>query len=481
MANQQHPIKTKISSIRRFLTVSLLSLLTVVVAILALLNYMQLTEQNERLFQIQLVNSAQLLNAFYSVRSFNQIDQTNFNNVDRKTFKTLVRDTELQSSPDYLDFRNTLVFQVWNTLSGKLILRSPGAPSWPLNNISLGFSETIIHNKQKWHSFSLTNLKSHRRIIVGMRDILKHRINYNTFLHDLSILAVMYFMVAILLIVVIEVGLVPLKRMAMEVARRDAANLTRIDLSTVPAEVIPLAEEINELLDRIQSSITREKRFTADAAHELRTPLAALKTQAEVASKVEDPQQQKRILNNIITGTNRFAHIIEQLMTLSRLEPAQALPSIETINLNTLCEQAMADLGLLALNRHVELELHMPERPLLIPGNKPLMSVLFRNLIDNGIRYTPEHGRVMVIGSWVGGDVVIQVIDSGPGVPDRARERIFDRFYRQLGNNTEGSGLGLSIVKRIVDLHHASIEVKTPDRGFGLEMRVIFPQQCLLK
>jgi len=463
-----------INSIRRFLIVSLLSLLTVVIAILALLNYVQLATQNANIFQIQLVNSAQLLNAFSSVKSFTNVHQDDFNTISRNVFAILSRDQELKSSPQYLDFKDNLVFQIWDSNHNRLILKSPGAPDWPMSNISLGFTETMLDHGENWKAFTLTNMKNHRRVIVGMKDTLKHSVNYRIFLHDLSVLIVMYFMIATVLIIIIEVGLTPLKRVAKEVSQRDASNLTPLKLESVPIEIMPLVAELNQLLSRIEQTLLREKRFTADAAHELRTPIAALKTQAEVAIKARDAKEQKRILNNIITGANRFAHVIEQLLTLSRLEPEQALPSVEIVNLNTLCETVMADLVPLAMDNDVEIELHMPKQQLIVEGNTPLLSVLLRNLIDNAIRYTPKQGKVLVIGSKTTQGISIQVIDSGPGVSEDIRERIFDRFFRQLGNKVEGSGLGLSIVKRIVDLHHATIEAKEPDQGKGLEMHILF-------
>jgi len=465
-----------ISSIRRFLIVSLLGLLTAIIILLTLLNYIQLVQQNQHIFRMQLVDSAQVLDAFTSIRSLDEGGNVTaeLTEPDYKTIRQLLHNKDLNSSSNYIRYRSNLVFQIWDTDNSTLLMKSPNAPNVPMNMLSYGFSDAHDADGTSWHSFSLTNNQSHRRIIIGVQNTYIHSVNVNLFLHDLAILIVMYFFIAIVVLAIVEIGLAPVKRIAAEVSERHAHNLTPFDPTEAPVEILPLLIELNKLFRRVETTLEREKRFAADAAHELRTPLAALKTQVEVAIREKNKDERVRILNNIIDGTNRFAHVVEQLLTLSRLEPDSNY-QMRPLDLNTAAQTVAADLAPIAIKKHIELELHIGQSPITINANETAIGILIRNLLENAIRYTPSKGHVSLNISHSKTSATIQVIDTGPGVPLEMRERIFDRFYRQIGNTVKGSGLGLSIAKRIVDIHEGTIVAKTPANGKGLEMRVDFP------
>ena len=277
--------------------------------------------------------------------------------------------------------------------------------------------------------------------------------------------------------IAIQLSLKHLKQVTTEVSTRDPKNLEPIDLNIVPIEIEPLIKEVNELFDKVKKTFLRERRFTADAAHELRTPLAALKTHAEVALRENNPEIFKKSITKIIQGCNRSAHVVEQLLTLSRLEPEAFLENPTLFDLNEITQELIAEVAIQALKKDIDLSLDTPSNASLIRGNRSAMGILIRNLVDNAIRYSPNGTSVSVIIKASPENITLQVIDSGPGVPLEARKRIFDRFYRQTDTKEEGSGLGLSIVKNIIRLHHGIIEAREPESGKGLEMFVSIPRE----
>jgi signal transduction histidine kinase len=269
-------------------------------------------------------------------------------------------------------------------------------------------------------------------------------------------------------------GLSPLRRISSEVAERDPANLVPLEERSAPAEIAPLLQALNALLGRLGVALESERRFTADAAHELRTPLAALKIQAQVARRAENEAQLGAALDNLILGVDRATRLVEQLLTLARLEPTGgSTVRMENCDLAAIARLMLSDLAVPAQSKDIELGLDSPDSAM-VRGNADMLAILLRNLVDNAIRYTPEHGRVNVSLQVEPGRVHLEVLDSGPGIPEEERQRVFDRFYRILGSDAAGSGLGLSIVQRIADVHAASLTLGDGENGTGLRVSVEF-------
>lgn len=265
-----------------------------------------------------------------------------------------------------------------------------------------------------------------------------------------------------------------MRRIGSEVAQRDPANLAPLEERSAPAEIAPLLHALNALLGRLERALESERRFTADAAHELRTPLAALKIQAQVARRAENEAQRGAALDKLILGVDRATHLIEQLLTLARLEPTGGSTVLMSgCDVAAIARQTLADLAPAALGKGIELGLNSPATAM-IRGNADMLAILLRNLVDNAIRYTPRNGRVDVSLLVEQGRVRLEVTDSGPGIPEQEKQRVFDRFYRILGNEAAGSGLGLSIVKRIADAHAASLSLAEGENGVGLRVGVDF-------
>ena len=276
----------------------------------------------------------------------------------------------------------------------------------------------------------------------------------------------------------VGVGLAPLGRFAGEVEQRAPDNLAPLALARVPREVLPLQQALNALFARLRQSRELERRFTADAAHELRTPLAAIRTQAEVALNADDGAQARRALANVVGGAERATRLVEQLLTLARLDPQTALERPQPIGLRALARDAVAAQAPSAARRNIDLGL-LPGDERTVHGDPLLLAVLLRNLVDNAVRYTPPGGRVDLAVEEAhaarGGYPLLRVTDSGPGIAPAAREQAFERFHRGPDHREEGSGLGLSIVRRIAELHRATLTLDDGPGGRGLTVRVGFP------
>jgi two-component system, OmpR family, sensor histidine kinase TctE len=264
-------------------------------------------------------------------------------------------------------------------------------------------------------------------------------------------------------------GIAPLNELQRRIRGRDSSDLSPIDEREAPEEVSPLVRAINDLLGRLDQSMKSQKHFLADAAHQLKTPLAGLRTQAELAQReidsgTSDPQAMKRSLQQISLASQRAAHMVNQLLAMARAEDQQQAAQKQAVNLSRLATEAVQDFVPRALEKHIDLGFEGPEgdAPLLVNGNPTLLRELIRNLVDNALLYTPAGGTVTVrvLDDPFGQVVVLQVEDSGPGIAMAERDQVFLPFYRALGTNVDGSGLGLAIVREIAQQHGADVAIE---------------------
>ncbi|WP_063552104.1 sensor histidine kinase [Burkholderia territorii] len=277
----------------------------------------------------------------------------------------------------------------------------------------------------------------------------------------------------------IGAGLRPLRTIASGLKRRNANNLEPVDIASMPNEVRPLAEAINDLLARLDRSFTLQRHFIADAAHELRTPIMGLSIQSQLLRRASTADEREQILAQIQAGTTRLGHLAEQLLTLARLEPdAQSTAAASApVDLAALCRSVVADRTRVADAHHIDLGA-IVSSPVMAAGNKDTLRVLLNNLVDNAIRYAGDGARVDVSARLDGATPVLEVADDGPGIPEAERTDVWERFYRGEGAQaatSSGSGLGLSIVKRIAEQHRATVALTTTQGGRGLTVTVRFP------
>ena len=255
-------------------------------------------------------------------------------------------------------------------------------------------------------------------------------------------------------------GLAPLAALQDRIRAREPNDMSPIDPRAAPEEISPVVVSFNELLERLSRNIQMQQRFLADAAHQMKTPLAGLRTQAELALRETDPAQLKRSLRQIASSTERATHLINQLLALARAEHQSTDPArFDVIELNALARSVVQEGVPDAISRRVDLGFEPADRPVRIIGVPLLLREMMLNLIDNGLRYTPSGGSVTLRIRQDREAAYIEVEDTGPGIPEAERQRVFDRFYRILGTNVDGSGLGLAIVREIVERHDGLIRV----------------------
>ena len=269
-------------------------------------------------------------------------------------------------------------------------------------------------------------------------------------------------------------GTAPLERLRAKVNARDADDVQRLDAPDAPEEVAPLINAINELLARAEHEGAAQKRFIANAAHQLRTPLAGIKMQAELALRSDEPDERTDALNKIAAGTAHTAHLINQLLALARTEGAAAnsLP-MSKVDFGLIARDVVAAAYPLASAKQIDLGFDMIDEPVVVYGHADLLRELVSNLVDNAIRYSPPNGRVTVR-VFDDGVPWLEVEDNGIGIPVSERELVFERFYRVIGGQEAGSGIGLAIVREIAMRHGATVTVTAPSDRIGSLFRVIF-------
>ncbi|MBL8427893.1 MAG: two-component sensor histidine kinase, partial [Dechloromonas sp.] len=264
---------------------------------------------------------------------------------------------------------------------------------------------------------------------------------------------------------------------ARQIASRDPQQLQAIHPASAPAEIRPLVEALNGLFQRVEQTIDAERRFTADAAHELRTPLAALQAQLQVAQRARNGEEHDRSLQQLQSGLSRAARLVDQMLQLARLDPESGLPHPQPVDLTALGEAVCADLGAQIIARNIDFSFESPG-PAIVSGQAEWLRVLIRNLVDNAVRYTPEGGTVTVRIERQNDRLTLSVSDSGPGIPPAQRSAVLQRFHRLDQGGQPGSGLGLAIVARIAELHAAQLYIGTSPMTKGLDIRVQFAAPC---
>lgn len=288
----------------------------------------------------------------------------------------------------------------------------------------------------------------------------------------------MAFFIGTMMVFALRRGLRPLDQTARDVAARSAVSLTPMPTESVPAEVSPLVRAINSLMSKLAESISLQRRFLADAAHELRTPVTALRLQVQLLRRASDEASRKEILTELEYGVARSAHLVEQLLQVARSEPEVQPAQIESVELGSLVRAVVGRMSVKADDKHIDLGAQTGDE-LRVDGDPRSLLVLLNNLVENALRYTPAGGVVDVGAMPRDGRAVLYVVDNGPGIPESEQLRVFDRFYRgthrtPAGADAGGSGLGLAIVRAIAERHGAQVSLHTPYSGTGLEVRVVF-------
>lgn len=436
-------------TIRKRLLWSLLSAMGSLWIVALLASYYDAHEELDQLFDAHLAQSAQLLSS--------------------QAGHELLELEELEQE-DLRQYAQHFAVQLWDS-RGQLLLRMGDAPSTRFSDSEQGFSNATIAGEH-WRVFSDRDF-SHQ-ILVQMaerhdaRERLAAQIALNAMLPLIAALPLM----GALIWWIVSNGLAPIRRISEEVERREPGNLNRLDIGAAPGEVHPLIERLNALFERIERSIASEKRFTADAAHELRNPVAAIRAQAEASIVAQDPNAVRTGLKNISTAAARLSRLVDQLLALARLDTAKDNLCLASVDLNHLAKQTLAELAPRAFERGATVALDSSDAAM-VTGDPTLLASVIRNLVENAVLHGGRGVQITVSTVTLDDACELIVEDDGPGVPVEQRASLGRRFFRDT-NEVEGSGLGLSLVARIVELHGATLTYGEASTHRGLRVRVRF-------
>ena len=456
-------------SIRSFLFVNLIFSIVIVMAIALVGNLSFSHKVFKEGLDVRLASHALFIDALLDKETPN----SNNDSVRRLQNEIYSVPTQLKRLFPNVDLKKDF-FQIHDD-QANLLLASNNQPL-PISMIKNPGFQDILLDGVLWRAFNYSS-QDNKWIITAMQrydvyDIMeKHLIQDSVFIT----LVIVPFL-SILIMTIVNQGLDNIKEVIDAVKNRAVTNLKPVDIKKVPSEIKPLVTELNGLFKKLQEYLDREKRFAADAAHELRTPLAALKIQAQVALNTNDENELKAALRNIIKGADRSTYTVSQLLALSRTIPEAYNNKNESVSFIKEAQQAVIDLIHAAKQKNIDIELIAPEKITLFCGNPITIGILIKNLVDNDIRYTQNNGQVQIVLDETDNNIILKVIVTGPGIPPELRTKVFDRFFRIIGSKEPGSGLGLSIVKQIADLYKATIDLKTPASGIGLEIAVTFPK-----
>ena len=431
--------------------------------------------ETRELFDAQLARSARL------ILSMVQADNghTNFSRIQKYLDENEFSIPENENDDEDNEVSDTghayetkLAFQVWDSL-GNLVLKSQNAPLTPMSEIKAGYSNHDFHDRE-WRVFSLTSANSRFQCItaerVDVRNDLVEKLSANLFL----LFVVLIPLLSVIMWFGITRGVAPLQMLASQITRRDASNLESVSEENVPTEIKTIAGALNNLLARLKLALDREKRITSDAAHELRTPLAAVRLHAELAQKAKNDTDKNVALNYVLEGIDRTTHLVEQLLTLAKLEPVYFLKNLKPVNLKQTVIEEAALLSPIASQKNIDLSVNECN-DIFIQADISSLQLLIRNLINNAINYTQDNGKVSITINTDDKATHLIIEDNGPGIPFEQRQRVLERFYRIQNHDVPGCGIGLSIVMRVVELHNAKLEMSQPETGTGLIVTVTFP------
>lgn len=427
------------NSLRTRLLVMLLGLLLLAAALFGLATYRSVLAETEALFDYQLRQMA------LSLRDQGEI----------------AADQASALADEQLDF----VVQIW-TEDGRSIYASREHPELPARAL-LGFAD-VQAGGQTWRSFGVATRS--RVIQVAQPRPVRQRLAADAALRSVAPLLLVAPLLALLAGWIIARTLAPLRRVATEVRGRDVRALAPLPAEGLPDEVTPLVVALNGLLGRLGSALDAQRAFVADAAHELRSPLTALKLQLQLLRRAPDEAARRDATEQLAQGIERAVRLVEQLLALARSEPGAALAS-EPLDLAEVARQALADLLPLAAARGSAIELQA-DAPVPLQGERAGLTALVRNLADNALRYAPPGARVELRVTQAQGAPRLVVDDAGPGIPADERTRVFDRFVRRAGEAESGSGLGLAIVRGVAQRHGATVALgESPLGGLRVEVR----------
>lgn len=432
-------------SIRSFLTLALVGgiVLSILVAISA--SYQRITHETEEIYDAELAQIARVLEATLAIQfDYSAGSFINSQPVNPKLIlpPDILSDEEYDSSGH--KYEKKLSFQVWSR-KGVPLLGSPASGTMlPFSAIE-GYAEESI-NGQAWRTFVLFSDPLSIWIKVGQLVEIRNEITEEVAAVYIAVPLIVLPLIVLLITLIVRKGLSPLKEINQEISERNTSNLKPLKLNRIPTELEHVVESVNSLMYSLEQALERQKRFTSNAAHELRTPLAAIKIHAQNIHP--DSERLHKIQDNIVLGIDKLTHLFNQLITLSQMESHNKTDQ-QTFPLSQLVEELIQSMQQHINEREITLKVALGSQQ--VRANRDALEVLLRNLIDNAIKYTPVGGTVKIEANIQNDVLTLLISDNGPGLNPEQRTQAFERFYRSAGQDTFGCGIGLSIVKELCD------------------------------
>ena len=437
-------------SIRNRLLLALILLVALISALTATVTYRRARSETSTLFDYQLRQMALSLRGQVSLAP------------------------RIEVPPDQADVE--FVIQIWDLFGSRRYLSRPGLPM--INQIILGYADLTLQG-QAWRAYGLQTEAGVIQIAQPVR--VRERLARATALRIVIPLILLLPVMIVFVTWTVGRGLLPLQRLTHDIQRRDARSLAPLATDRLPLEIEPLAAELNRLLERLREAFALQRDFIADAAHELRSPLTALRLQLQLLDRAPDAGARLEARTCLGEAIERAIHLAQQLLSLARSEPPEDGGELQVLDLAGAAAEGVADARASTDARCIALAFESPPH-LMVRADPESLRMLVRNLIDNAVRYTPAGGSVEVR-CHSGPGAILEVLDTGPGIPAAERARVFDRFYRRAAAQGSGTGLGLAIVKAVALRHGASITLgdarpvagPADPRGPGLRVAVQFP------
>lgn len=447
-------IYSKIRSIRRYLLTFLISALIIGSAWVAISTYFYASDEIDELYDQNMIAIAETLEK--------QLIAFNHRIYPIRGMVGKFLNSNIEEEQEFL-------VQIWDNHQ-QLVYTSHGNISYPLQE-SRG---KRIHEYQGtlWRTYSTT--LDGVTIQVSQPKQVRDRYVYEITQHLLFPIIIFVPLLGVFIWVLVGKSLNPLHDISHAITKRSATSLFPLSEEYIPTEIQPLVQELNALLERLHTSLELQRSFTADVAHQLRTPLGALQLQLGNLKRAKNADDQAYHITKLQEGIDRATHEVQQLLTLARMEPNALNMEIVTIDIYLLAQETAKQYADMFIGKSIDLSLSGTQ-PVMLLGNKEHLRILLENLLSNALRYTSQGGKVNVSVYQEADDAVIKVFDNGIGIAESEYEHIFKRFYRVLGTDTEGTGLGLSIVQAIVHQHGGSIHVGIGIEGKGSGFTIIFP------
>jgi len=458
-----------LKSLRKQLTIHLSRLLLIIWLATTVLAFFAARHEVTDIFDERLQDYATLLTEI-AYRRINDLEERGI-------------DVAIKPPNTSFEYKSDLAFRIWR--KGKLAANSTGAVDFPMPD-QPGFyyrrmATSDVHKSWKHREDTDSDRKSDLEledwvfyakydpdfdlwVVVAEIDDVREILIGKVILQIVWPVIFVFPLLFVALYFSIQKQLTPLQRITRQIGRRSPEDLLPLKSDAAPAELLPVIESLNQLLDRLSSALQAERRFTANASHEMRTPLAALLTQVQIAERQCDTPVQKEALVKIRNRVDRLTHLVDQLLTLARFDPKHTSSELVPFEVTMVCEDVLADLANYASEKHIEISLDI-QQPVHVVGLETYFAILLRNLVDNAIRYSPENTHVGVLFRAEKEHYCLTVVDEGPGIPDAEKEEIFAYFSRGEHNDTVGSGIGLAIVWRIAELMKGTITLEDNPKG----------------